>query len=226
MKRILCFGDSNTWGYQPVTGLRYEEDVRWTGVLQTLLGDEYRIVEAGINGRTSIFDDPYEPYKNGADAMGYALMQATPLDLVIIMLGSNDLNFTDAKGAAKGVAHLVDIVHNSLGRINKTRMVTGTVQPWAGKVTTKVLLMSPILVHPKLLEVNPESSIQQGYEKSLEFAKYYQRVAEATGSWYLNAAEVAQPSEKDGLHMEPEGHKMLAQAVAAKVLEIFQNENE
>ena len=67
MKTILCYGDSNTYGYDPSTGFRYPADVRWTGVLKRLLGPDYTLIEEGCNGRTTVFDDPLEGWKNGLD---------------------------------------------------------------------------------------------------------------------------------------------------------------
>ncbi len=92
MKKILCYGDSNTWGHIPVTGGRYGDDVRWTGVLQAALGEGYRVIEEGLNGRTTVHDDPIEGvYKNGKHYLIPCLESHRPLDLVIMMLGTNDL---------------------------------------------------------------------------------------------------------------------------------------
>ena len=89
-KRILCFGDSNTWGYA-ATGGRFEEDVRWPTRLGTLLGDGYAVIEEGFNGRTCVYDDPIEGgYKSGLAYLPPCVMTHTPLDLVVIMLGTND----------------------------------------------------------------------------------------------------------------------------------------
>ena len=95
MKRVLCYGDSNTWGYVPGLGVRHPEDVRWTGVAAKLLGPDYRIIEEGMNGRTTAFDDPYYDFRNGKRGLGYALCAHAPLDLIVVGLGSNDLKFTD-----------------------------------------------------------------------------------------------------------------------------------
>ena len=90
-KRILCYGDSNTWGYM-VTGGRFPEDVRWPMRLQMLLGDGYTVIEEGFNGRTTVFDDPVEGgHKSGLTYLPPCVMSHSPLDLIIIMLGSNDL---------------------------------------------------------------------------------------------------------------------------------------
>ena len=89
-KRILCYGDSNTYGYTP-SGGRYDEDTRWPMRLQTLLGDDYAVVEEGFSGRTCVYDDPVEGgYKSGLTYLPPCLMTHNPLDAVIIMLGTND----------------------------------------------------------------------------------------------------------------------------------------
>ena len=90
--QILCFGDSNTWGYVPLTVDRYPESVRWTGVMAQALGAGFRIIEEGQNGRTTVWDDPLEgDNKNGLRYLPACLESHHPLDLVIIMLGTNDL---------------------------------------------------------------------------------------------------------------------------------------
>jgi lysophospholipase L1-like esterase len=94
LKTILCFGDSNTWGWIPgPDGDRYPPEVRWPGVLQERLGDNYRVVEEALNGRMTVWDDPYEPVhdKNGKRHLAVALESHKPIDLVILMLGTNDL---------------------------------------------------------------------------------------------------------------------------------------
>ena len=89
-KRILCFGDSNTWGYIP-TGGRYDENTRWPMRMQRLLGESYAVIEEGFNGRTCVFDDPVEGgFKSGVQYLPPCLMTHNPLDAVLIMLGTND----------------------------------------------------------------------------------------------------------------------------------------
>ena len=87
----MCFGDSNTWGYDPATRTRHAYEDRWTSVLQSSLGDDYRIVAEGLNGRTATFDDPVEGDRNGRRHLHILLDSHAPLDLVIVMLGTNDL---------------------------------------------------------------------------------------------------------------------------------------
>jgi lysophospholipase L1-like esterase len=87
VKRILCYGDSNTWGYDPVTQERFDKNERWTGQLSQMLGGNYDVIEEGLNGRTTVWDDPIEGYKNGRDYLIPCLESHKPLDLVIILLG-------------------------------------------------------------------------------------------------------------------------------------------
>jgi lysophospholipase L1-like esterase len=92
VRTILCYGDSNTWGYNPSTGGRYARDERWPGVLRTELGEGYLVIEEGLNGRTTVWDDPIEGYKNGSTYLIPCLETHKPIDLVIILLGTNYLD--------------------------------------------------------------------------------------------------------------------------------------
>ena len=109
MKNILCYGDSNTFGFT-LHGGRHPYDVRWTGRLQLALGPAYRVIEEGCGGRTTVFEDPIDLGRNGRTSLPVCLASHNPLDLVILMLGTNDLRFTDAWGAAEGAAALVGLV--------------------------------------------------------------------------------------------------------------------
>lgn len=91
MQTVLCYGDSNTWGYNPRTQARYSRSERWPGVLAAELGSGFHVVEEGLNGRTTVWDDPIEGYKNGKEYLIPCLESHKPLDLVIILLGTNDL---------------------------------------------------------------------------------------------------------------------------------------
>ena len=108
MPVIVAFGDSNTWGYDPATGGRFPRAQRWPGVLQRELGADFEVIAEGLNGRTTVHDDPIEPYRSGADALPPCLMSHAPVDLVILALGCNDLKkrfslsaFDIAEGAAR-----------------------------------------------------------------------------------------------------------------------------
>ena len=211
MKNILIYGDSNTWGYTPGTGVRYAPDVRWTGVCQKALGDEYHIIEEGMNARTSSYDDPWDLWRNGRDYLPGALISHKPLDLLVISLGTNDLKFTDAFGAAKGAETLISIAQMVQDRKESSKVFPNGL---------KILLVSPILLHPCV--ANDEyGTLRNGAEESKKFLKYYKHVAEAKGVEFFDAASVAEPSTVDGIHMMPESHKALGEALAQKVREIL-----
>ena len=91
MKSVVCFGDSNTYGYDPSTGDRFPDSVRWTCLLQGLLGDGYKVIEEGLNGRTTVFEDPNDDWKKGVDYIKGILCTHRPVDYLVIMLGSNDM---------------------------------------------------------------------------------------------------------------------------------------
>jgi len=93
-KTIVCFGDSNTWGFDPASGERFPADVRWPGVLRAQLGGGYQVIEEGLNGRTTTVDDPLQPHRNGLTYLPPCLESHKPLDLVTIMLGTTSAPHT------------------------------------------------------------------------------------------------------------------------------------
>lgn len=207
MKTVLCYGDSNTYGYNPDNGLRYPEHVRWTGRLQALLGDEYRVIEEGCNGRTTIFDDPLEGWKNGLGYLRPCLNSHKPVDIVILMLGSNDLKETfhaSAEQIAGGAEKLVDVIRTF------TREKQG--------FEPRIILVSP----PKIGEGIRTSAFygaffENAIERSGEFPRWYQKVAERHGCTFFNAAESIRASETDSLHLTAEGHARLAEELCRVV---------
>ena len=87
---ILFYGDSNTWGFDPATCGRYPYEQRWTSICAEILGENYHCMPAGMNGRTTIFDDPWKGCRNGIKGLDYELQSHKPLDLCVVMLGAND----------------------------------------------------------------------------------------------------------------------------------------
>ena len=209
MKRyILCYGDSNTWGHIPGTcGTRFAEDKRWTGVLQQMLGTEYRILEAGLCGRTTTCDDPFDADLNGIRYLPACLRSAGPLDLVVLMLGTNDLKFQNAWSAARGAATIIRSI-----RMHADCFRGGNPQ---------VLLVSPVHVTdaPSPVMSDPDSLFSR--PESLKFARFYRGFAEDLGIPFFDAASVAEPSPLDGIHMDAVGHAALGAALADEILKIF-----
>ena len=207
MKTILCYGDSNTWGYNPATMDRFPRDERWTGVLKQELGDGYEIIEEGLNGRTTVWDDPIEGYKNGKEYLIPCLETHKPIDLVIIMIGTNDLKMRFSVSAfdiANGAGVLVDIAQRSRTGPNDA--------------PPRVLLMAP----PPVSKLTDFAEMFEGAEaKSKRFSEHYRRVAGEYGCRFLDTSEIIVSSELDGIHFELSEHQNLGKAVAAVVRKIL-----
>ena len=227
-RTVLCFGDSNTWGYQPGSrerhgGERYQHvvrhprDVRWPGVLQKDLGDAWHVVEAGLNGRTSVFEDQLGD-KCGLRHIGPVLESAAPIDLVIVMLGTNDLKTRHGASAyeiAEGAARVADVARSS---------------PYGpGGVAPAVLLVAPAPIasltgwaerDPEAFE-GFETMYRGSLETSREFAKQYARVARVRGMGFLDAGSHLQTSDVDGVHWSSEAHGAFGRAVAKAMRDNF-----
>jgi lysophospholipase L1-like esterase len=200
MKRILCYGDSNTWGADPLTGERLEEQIRWTRILAGALGADYEIIEEGLCGRTTVWEDPIEGYKNGYTYLMPCLETHRPLDLVVIMLGTNDLKkrfSLTAYDIAQGAGVLVTAVQKSTaGREAKA---------------PPVLLIAP----PPVSQLTDYAEMFEDSEgKSKKLGERFHQVAQELGCVFLDASSVIVSSKIDGIHFDPEEHAKLGYAVA------------
>jgi lysophospholipase L1-like esterase len=208
MRSILCYGDSNTWGAATVArpDQRYAPDERWPGVLRAALGPDWLVIEEGLGGRTTVSDDPVEwnPDKNGARFLPVCLHSHKPLDVVAIMLGTNDLKARFGKTpweVAQGVGVLVDLVK-----------MAGA--GWNGGTPEIIVMCPPIILdqlplHPDLFAGAPA--------KSREIAARYRAVAVERGVRFFDAASVAVSSKVDGFHLDPEAHTAIGRAITAEV---------
>ncbi len=214
-KRVLCYGDSNTWGFIPGGVGRLAADKRWTGVCQAELGKEYTVIECGLNGRTTVFDAAQ--FRNGADGLGYALLEQMPLDLVVLMLGTNDTAYADIDGVAAGVEKLVEMI------LTANEWAVGSQKVWPHD-RPKVLLISPIYIHTDYPLIAGPSAKADRVEMSHMFAERFAQIAEKYGVDFLDAAQYAAPSHVDGIHIRPSDHPSLGRAVANKIRAIFARE--
>lgn len=213
MKHVLCFGDSNTFGYDAESDGRFPDEIRWTGVVQALLGNEYRIIEEGMGGRTAIQDDPVENLMSGKHYLPPCLESHWPLDLVIIMLGTNDLKTRFGMLSAKEIAGGVE----TLARMTREFFEQKKMR------VPKLLIISPIRIGERF-EENPYSVNMGGREairRSAEFARYYRDMAERQGCHFLDAAQAADAGETDWMHLDENGHRKLGEAVYRKICEIY-----
>jgi lysophospholipase L1-like esterase len=207
-KTILCYGDSNTWGCPPRRHFgsvpRYGEDTRWPGVLRTALGPGFAVVEEGLGGRTTVWDDPIEgAHKNGKTYLTPCLASHRPLDLVAVMLGTNDLKHRfglSAADIAAGAGALVDLVNSS-----------GT---GPGDAKPVVLLVCP----PPLGRLDLFAVVfEAAAGKSRQLARHFEREAAARGCAFLDAGQFVRSSDIDGVHLDIDAQRALGTAVAQTI---------
>ena len=214
MKTILCYGDSNTWGFDPRTGGRYDHKTRWPMVLRGILNEkaasledpDWWVVEEGQNGRTSCREDPVEGDRNGLRQLVPILESHKPIDVVAVMLGTNDLKprFNPrAYDIARGVQQVVKAIQKS---------ETG-----------------PGAAAPKVLVICPPATVESPVFKRLfgnsiglskELPPLYRQMAVECAAAFLDAGRHIQSSTADGIHFDAEDHRKLALAVAEAVLSL------
>lgn len=212
--QILCYGDSNTWGCigrweaSILPSERYDTDHRWPDVMQAQLGDDFHVISEGLGGRSTIYPRAGEEWKNGEPYLLPCLHSHRPLDLVIIMLGTNDLQMKKditEEELPVGISRLIDI-------IQQTPNCGRNVQ------APKILVLPPI----EIRKAAPEgrTSVYDlfrgdiGRELSLKMPAVYAQVAREKGCYYLNTADYAVPGPADGVHFDAESHVRLGRAVA------------
>ena len=212
MRDVLCYGDSNTWGADPADdSRRHSWHERWPGVLQRELGEDVHVVEDGLGGRTTVYDDPLQSHRSGKELIGAALECHAPLDLVVLMLGTNDISYAhlSAADAADGAAELAHLVKRS---------AAGPEGP--DGPAPQVLLVCPPPVGPFRNNWRPELWVGCD-EKSRALPREFARVTSALGVPLLDAGQVITTSPLDGWHLEASQHELLGVAVAARVRELL-----
>ncbi len=199
MKQILCFGDSNTFGLIPGTGNLYDWNIRWTGILDKNLREKgYRIIEEGLCGRTTVFDDSFREGRKGADILPTLLESHNPIDIVILMLGTNDCKTiynATAETIGKGIQRLLQQIKQK--------------SPQA-----KIILVSPIYLGQGVGEKGFDSEFDDSsVETSENLHKVYNRIADENEIYYLKASGYANPSPQDREHLDENGHRKLAEGL-------------
>lgn len=207
--RILCFGDSLTWGLDPGAGRRHGEDTRWPCVMQQALGPGVRALEEGQGGRSTVFDDPdSEVDKNGARALPVLLSTHQPLDLVILMLGANDLKpgiCGDPQAAADGMERLVHLIRS---------------HPWhASCAAPRILIVSP--PHFRMTATSAPPRMGRRIEDSHRLAPLYAAIAAREACGFFDAAGVAQASDVDGVHLEAADTRAIGLGLAGLIARAF-----
>lgn len=210
MKSILAFGDSLTWGFEAGTFKRHPFESRWPNVLAAGLGAKARVIEEGMNGRTTVFPDPVcDAERNGAVALPILLESHHPLDLVIIMLGTNDIKYANrcrAFDAAMGMQRLVGLVNNHDYN--------------ADYAPPQILLVSP----PHLVKTDDEwfnDLWGHAIAESKLFARHYKRVADENECHFFDAASVAVADKTDGGHLDAANTRKIGEGLVPVVKKIL-----
>ena len=212
MRNVLCFGDSNTHGTCAMHRIgdreRFGRDIRWPGVMAATLGPDWHVVEEGHPGRNAVFDDPIDgAHKNGLAVLPALLESHRPLDLVIVMLGTNDLKARfgiPATDVAFGIERLARAIRQS------------DAGPDLAPPTT--LLVAPVPVE----EIEPFAEMFEGASaKSRALAGPLAEAAERQGCAFLDLAPVARVDPADGIHLDAVGQRAVGAAIAEKVIALM-----
>lgn len=215
-QRVLFYGDSNTWGAIPsvaTPGLRYPAQDTWPYILDARLPADIDVVVEGLGGRTTDLDpNPEDPLRySGAEMLPAVLATHRPVDVLVIMLGTNDLfaaHNRSIEDITAGVEHLVNLARDV--------RPAGTNDP-----APRILLVAPTAIDETINQTPFAPYFEGGVEKSRQFAVAYAAVADKLGVKFLDAGTIVQTDTEDGIHFSLEDHRILATAVEPLVLELL-----
>lgn len=212
MKQILVYADSLTWGIIPETRQRFSFDDRWPGVMENTLNKQerrYRVIENCLNGRRTVWEDPFKPGRNGSLGIGQVIEMNSPLELVILMLGTNDFQSMHPHNAwhsSQGIRTLITAIRQS------------PVEP--GMPIPPILLVAPPAIKTPKGAIAPKF---QGAEVKYQgLAAEYRQAAGELNCAFFDSSEVTASSAVDGVHLDRDQHKILGKAVAGRVIEMLE----
>ena len=199
MKQILCFGDSNTYGLIPSTKDRYDWNTRWTGILSKKIEKNgYRVVEEGLCGRTTIFEDATRKGRKGADLLPIILETHKPIDTVVLMLGTNDCK-TAYGATAEKIGSVIELLIKQIKDSD---------------LDINIILVSPIELGEGVWEEGFDTEFNENsVEVSKQLPEVYRKIAEKYDADFVAASEYARPSSADREHLNEFGHRKLAEAI-------------
>lgn len=203
MQQILVYGDSLSWGIIPLTRNRHPFEVRWPGVLEDQLrkqGQAVRVIEDCLNGRRTVWDDPFKPGRNGLLGLAQRIEIHSPLALVILMLGTNDFQSMHPHNAwhsAQGIAALVTAIRQA------------PIEP--EMPIPPVLVVAPPPIQLPKGPLAPK--FEGGDTKCTGLAAAYREVTTTLGCHFFDAGTVISVSQKDGVHLDAEQHVNLGQSL-------------
>lgn len=204
MKHILVYSDSLSWGIIPASRKRLLFEQRWPGVMEIALcaaGQKVRVIEDCLNGRRTVWDDPFKPGRNGLTGLAQRIEIHSPLDLVILMLGTNDfqsMHEHNAWHSSQGILALVSAIR------------CAAIEP--GMPIPPILVVAPPAIQTPKGPIAPK--FQGGEHKCVGLALAYRQVCEEANCHFFDAGSVISSSKVDGVHLDPEQHLILGKAVA------------
>src|SRR5262245_16988687 len=211
MRTILCYGDSLTSGYDAVGPGRHAYEDRWPSVLEAELGSGVRVMAEGLNGRTTAFDDHLAGAdRNGARLLPTILTTHAPLDLIVIMLGSNDMKpwiHGSALASKQGMSRLIDIVRGHDYPLDSP--------------APQILLVAPPVVS-RTTNAEFKEMFAGGDKASMRLGEFYAALADEVGCGFFDAGTVAQTTPLDGVHLDADNTRAIGRALAPVVRVMLQ----
>ncbi len=197
MKKIICYGDSNTFGYNPKDGSRFDENTRWTSVLQKKLGAEYEVINEGMCDRTGFVNNPKGFLFSSPEHFPKYIAESGNIDFLILWIGTNDLQCLyniNLSSFEDGLENLI--------KLAKTK-------------AEKIIIISPVILNEKILEGAFSYQFDQtSIVKSKNVGILYQKLAEIYNCIYFDVNKLVKPSDFDGLHYDENSHKIIAENLA------------
>ena len=198
MKKILCYGDSNTFGFIPGTCGRYAKNQRWSGILSELLPD-YEIIEEGMNNRTGFFKNPEGLKHSGGDYLSVYLQNHKDIDICVLSLGTNDAQFfynLNENITHEGLTYLV----NSIREVNSK---------------TKIVIIPPVKIKENIIDgIFAMQFDLKSVDRIEKVFPIFRQFAQENNCYYFDLNEIVTPSNLDGLHYSEESHRIIAQNLA------------
>jgi lysophospholipase L1-like esterase len=208
-KTVLCYGDSITWGYNPANQNRMKWNERWAGILANGLNEGYLVIEEGLKGRTTTWNDPIDgASKNGLNYLIPCLDSHKPIDLCILLLGLNDLKKRFSLPSieiARGITVIIEVIKKSGTDI--------------GGSAPKILLLTPPIINPV---EGLSQEFRNSHNKSRKLPGYYAKIARDYGIEFLDISKIINVSELDGVHIDVDEQLKLGNLVIKKVKEIME----
>ena len=205
MKKILCYGDSNTFGFIPENCKRYDKDSRWSGILSEILKENYQVIEEGMNNRTGFFKNPEGFKQSGGEYLSVFLQNHRNLDICIISLGTNDAQFfynLDENSTKNGLQNLID----SVREVN---------------IKTNIIIVPPVKITENILHSGFSMMFnRESIDKINKVFPIFEQIAKENNCLYFDFNQITSPAQKDGLHYTKESHTIIANKLAEFILAI------